>query len=432
MTTQQDIVDRLNQLTLRYNLTWYDIKYDADKAIAKINSFLGTKYPKMSTIMTHPEATYTLGRSYDDQFGSGTVYEIFPDEYIHSVVIPFIAMEVLARDEEFTTIYNKYHAELEEGLFTMFQNEFNRVPLVFRQNPDQGVFFPSDSIQGRIQRNKDADLPVFKFRVFYHINNPDIVLSTDTALNFVEDTTAYMYGDTAIVKGWGIDLLSQDGTKVYKFTGWSRDRAHVTYALLQQGDEITMNTNVHLYANWEVESTLKNVNGTVYILDKYKNSLTTLIIPEYVNGMLVTTIPSHFLFGESVPETSEPLDSTKYTRRLQSITLPKTVTVISNNAFTCFHGHTINIPEVPLTMTYDGITIENEAFNYTPNLKSIIIPANVTSMSGTPFPAVRGKFMNIFCRILERNVPDTWEEGWAAPSDPDENYTVKIWWGYNG
>lgn len=431
MTTQQDIVDRLNQLTLRYNLTWYDIKYDADKAIAKINSFLGAKYPKMSVIMMHPTATYTLGRTYGDNDGD-TVYEIFPDEYIHSIVIPFIAMEILARDEEFTTIYNKYNAELEDGLFTMFQNEFNRVPLVFRQNPDQGVFFPADSIQGEVQRNNDADLPVFKFRVFYHINNADVVLSTDTALNFVSDDTAYMYGDVATIKGWYIDLLSQDGTKTYQFTGWTRDISHVTSTLIQSGEKITITTNVHLYANWNTYSTLKNVNGTVYILDEYKHSLTNLVIPEYVNGMIVTTIPSHFLFGESVPETPEPLDSIKYTRRLQSITLPRTVTVISSDAFTCFHGHTINIPEVPLTMTYDGITIKNEAFNYTPNLKSVIIPANVTSMLGTPFPAVSGKFMNIFCRILERNVPDTWSEVWYTPSNPELNYTVDVWWGYNG
>ena len=53
MLTQQDLINRLNQLTLRYNLTWFDIKYDADKAINKINSFMGTKYPKLTDYMRH-------------------------------------------------------------------------------------------------------------------------------------------------------------------------------------------------------------------------------------------------------------------------------------------------------------------------------------------------------------------------------------------
>ena len=47
-------------------------------------------------------------------------------------------MEILARDEEFTTIFNKYAAEVEEGLFNMFQNEFNRA--FFLDKSDQGAF----------------------------------------------------------------------------------------------------------------------------------------------------------------------------------------------------------------------------------------------------------------------------------------------------
>src|SRR5574344_456554 len=94
MVTLQGLVDRLNQLTLRYNLTWDQIKYDADKAIVKINNYMGTKYPPMSEVLLHSGATYTIN-------AAGARIEIFPEEYIHSVVIPYIAMEILARDEEF-------------------------------------------------------------------------------------------------------------------------------------------------------------------------------------------------------------------------------------------------------------------------------------------------------------------------------------------
>ena len=41
MLKQRDI-ERLNRLTIGYNITWDDVKYDADRAIDKINAFLGS------------------------------------------------------------------------------------------------------------------------------------------------------------------------------------------------------------------------------------------------------------------------------------------------------------------------------------------------------------------------------------------------------
>ena len=131
---QIDIINELNKMVIGYNITWDMIKYDADRAIMKINAHLGAEYPMMSEIMLSPEHRYVLSYKNVDT-------PIFPERYILTVVIPFIATEVLARDEEFTTIYNKYAMDFENGLFDMFQNEFNRVPLVFRQDPDIGVFF---------------------------------------------------------------------------------------------------------------------------------------------------------------------------------------------------------------------------------------------------------------------------------------------------
>ena len=39
--TQQDIVEELNRIIVGYNITWDRIKYDADRAIEKINNHLG-------------------------------------------------------------------------------------------------------------------------------------------------------------------------------------------------------------------------------------------------------------------------------------------------------------------------------------------------------------------------------------------------------
>lgn len=413
MITLQEMLDRLNQLTLRYNLTWSDIKYDADKAIAKINAFMGTTYPKLSHHLISPESTYTVNVD-------GVQQEIIPEEYIHSIVIPFIAMEVLARDEEFTTIYNKYAAEVEDGLFTMFQKEFNRVPLVFRQNPDQGVFFSPDSALGVIQRNDTVNLPVFKFRVHYHINNDDIVLSTGTALSFVEDTQAYLYGEVATVMGWNIDLLSFNGNYAYTFVGWSRNKAQVTEAYIEEGATLEMISDVHLYANWTRTSVLSITSlGEVSIKDQYKPSLTYLAIPDTVNNIPVRKIASNFVM-DSVAGGTRNADN------LDVIILPKYLDEIKMNAFKNFKGSAIHFYEGPGAQ---DVAIRTNAFIDTPNLYSIIVPTNVMTIDYYGFPAVSNKPFTIYCRFLEQNKPSGWNVNWYQPSTA--TYTVDIMWGYN-
>jgi hypothetical protein len=428
MFTQQNLIDRLNQLTIRYNLTWEDIKYDADKAIAKINAFMGTIYPRMSDILLSPGATYTVN-------AQGVPHEIFPEEYIHSVVIPIIAMEILARDEEFTTVYNKYNTELEDGLFTMFQKEFNRVPLAFRQNPEQGVFFSPDSALGVIQRNDQVNLPVFKFRVYYHVNNTDIVMHTG---NFVQDTRAYLYNDTATIKGWNTTLFSLNGLFAYDFIGWIRHPSEVTTPDITVGETLTMKSDIHLYALWNKTSTLNvTMEGIVTIKDTYKPSLLRLEIPERVNNIIVRTIPTHFL-----KDLSEV--GTRHATQLQEIVLPSLLTTIKQEAFKDFYGTSIIFKETPISITYPGITIEKAAFANTWHLTSIILPANIVTMLADPsssstFPVVSNKNLIIYCRYLQQNAPiwnaDTqtgWHPNWYAYSDSGNNYTVTVVWGAHG
>ena len=428
MLTQQDILDRLNQLTLRYNLTWYDIKYDADKAIHKINTFMGTKYPKMSEVLVSAKSSYAINQE-------GVLVPIFPEEYIHSVVIPFIAMEILARDEEFTTIYNKYSIELEQGLFHMFQQEFNRVPLVFRQNPDQGVFFASDSALGRVQRNSTKDLPVFKFRVYYHINNSDIVLHAGE--QFVQDTRAYLYNDTAIVKGWNTAMISLYGHTAYHFVGWMRNPTEVTSEEIEEGNVLEIKSDIHLYAKWNKESTLNiSDNGIVSIKNTYRRSLVNLEIPDYIQAKPVRIIPTNFIFN-----TEEPV-SNFHATNLERIVLPSTLNEIQNSAFNGFRGTSIVFPTLPISSTYAGIAIGNSAFTSTPNLVNIVLPTNIHTIKQLAFPQVTGKVMNIYVRYLKNNKPIWFEDidegtyqGWHnqwADTDESLDYKVNIIWGYNG
>ena len=412
MLTQQEIVDRLNQLTLQYNLTWYDVKYDADKAISKINNFMGTTYPKMSTHLVSPESTYTVNVS-------GALHEIFPEEYIHSVVIPFIAMEVLARDEEFTTIYNKYNKEYEDGLFDMFQKEFNRVPHVFRQNPDQGVFFTPTTMNAYSNRNDNTSIPTFKFRVHYHINNDNIVLSTGNGdvLKFVEDTHAYAYGETALIMDWDTDILSYTGATAYVFQGWAYGKNQVTESIISKGSNtsLTVISDIHLYAMWETESTLyvnTEYSNAVYIKEKYKASLTNLEIPDRVGAHFVNTIPTGFCAEAT---------------RLTSITLPRYLRLIFTQAFDGFKGHSITFADSD-TFVFIGAN----AFANTPYLTNIVIPTNVVNIDEEAFPSDQPKHMNIYCRILEIYKPFDWVDGWYAPDDISTGYSVNVEWGYNG
>lgn len=135
---RKDYIAELNRLTLRYNLTWDDVKSDSDKAIVQINQLLGANFPPLSERYLNDESTYT------DRVGSVDV-PIIKDAYFLTVIIPFVASEVLARDEEFTTIFSKYQQDLIQGKFQMFSNEFNNIPDVYKRTRAEGVFFPSNN-----------------------------------------------------------------------------------------------------------------------------------------------------------------------------------------------------------------------------------------------------------------------------------------------
>jgi hypothetical protein len=475
MLTQQDILNRLNQLTLKYNLTWFDVKYDADKAITKINNFLGTKYPKLSEKLISPESTYSITTSYlyayvvnNVQYQAPSVvelqekvtaaggpnpmvtaniinlndeYEIIAEEYFHSVIIPYIAMEVLSRDEEFTTIYNKYMTEMQEGLYDMFQKEFNRVPFEFRQNPDQGVFFGLDTAQGIIQHNeRNLNIPTFKFKISYYPNNNAINVTN----TFINDPGSYAYGKPAKLQfllAPNNTYYSTDGTEIYTFRGWSRE---LSPNGLTQGSSylpvfvngelqdtlVTMSSNLNLYATWDRAFVLDcTVAGVVSIVagnnNVNRNNISNLIIPEYVKGRPVITIPTLFLNNDAGTLPSQQDD-----QLVNSIYLPTSVDTISERGFKHFRGTRITLNEGLLS-------IGANAFASTPNLVEIIIPASVTTISAGAFPVVPYKHLVIKVRTLQSNKPDGWAgtiqaPTWYAATDLAQNYSVEVIWGYNG
>lgn len=401
--TQQDIVKRLNQLTIKSNLTWEDIKWDADKAIAKINAYMGATYPNMSDVLLSPDSRYAIRVS-------GVDHPYFPEEHIHSIVLPFIAMEVLARDEEFTTIYNKYLAEFQDGLFDMFQKEFNKVPLAFRQQPDQGVFFASKTPMGRVQRNQQHDLPVFKFRIHYHINNSDIWLFPSQP--FTEDATAYEYNAEATVLGFDEDwFMSHNGLHRYKLSGWHRNpETMITETLITAGASITMRSDIHLYAQWEKKDNISvDTNGVVTIVEAAKESLRRLVLPDAFNGRTLKSIPTNFTDGVDA---------------LQHIELPPRVESIGSNAFRGDSIESIIFPQTALSPIYTGIDIGSNAFAETTKLLQVTLYENVVVIAVDAFPEVVERGLTVYTPILVENTPNGWAEDW------DEH--INVVWGYHG
>lgn len=404
MITQREILTRLNRLVVGYAVSWDDIKYDADKAIDKINSFMGTVYPPMSKFLTHAEATYSVR-------AGGVDYAIFPDVYILTIVIPYIAMEILARDEEFTTVFNKYATEVEENLFTMFQREYNRVPRAFLQNGDVGVLFPktnkTETSKTYYGHNVPGKKPTvvkptgqyqsFQFRINYHLNNPEVASIVRAPI----DTFAYDYEGKVTVLDFNTQVFSNDGVYVYEFIGWMLESINGKH--IEPGTEFEIISDVNLYARWNKFSTLTNSMGTVTIKPEYAAQLTQLILPTHLQGGLITTIPSNF---------------TAVAVNLQKVYLPQSIKLISSYAFSGYLGTDIIFQE-----TGENITIRFSAFRDLENVRHIIIPKRVNEIKRNAF---EGDGLTIHVRYLQHNIPEGWETFWANPI----HSTIE--WGYNG
>lgn len=388
--TLQSILNVLNSYNITTHISWDVVKYDADKAIYKINDYLGTVYPKMSEVLISPEHSYSV------TIGNRQI-PIFPERYILSIVIPFIASEILAREEEFTTVYNKFIMEVEEGLFAMFQNEFNRVPIMFRQSADDGVFFENQKPAA------PATIDTYGFHVHYHANlNDDATLYTK---EFNIDTHKYTHSSIIVVQKVTQSILINPavGYYCYVFKGWTRDPRIITETgLLQEGDIIEHPlSDVHLYAVWDKQLTI-NIShaGEVSIKPEYKNLITRLRIPSSVNGRVITQIPAEFITPECTVNT---------------VILPKSLSGISSHAFQSFKGSVIFPPYDKVAGT-PNIVINNEAFDVYCVLDPVYIPISVTEI----YPGAFLCDAEFYCEHTTQT--DDYAEGWHTENS-------KVTWG---
>ena len=298
--TRDEIVASVNRLSVGYNVTWHEIAEDADEAIHRINSYLGAEYPLMSDILTEPNSIYAVKQVVD---GHVRHISIFPDIYIRTIVIPFIASEILSRDEEFTTIYNKYAMDVENGLFTMFQNEFNRVPHLFRQKDTTGVFFPEDYEKVHPEIDRRTRYVENEFHIRYHLNQDDLIY-TGASLSNNRYTWKESYSLQEISST--DEYLSTDYTHYYTFVGWYKDAICATPA----SESGTIYSDIDVYAKWtqnDIFNTFPmDISGTKYttpILNKLvlRNN-TALIIPRNINGFIINALSGFNFFHYATSE----------------------------------------------------------------------------------------------------------------------------------
>lgn len=253
--TKQKIVDRINRMQTSFRVNWDDIVDDLDMAIDKINDYMGTRYPPVSSILndySDPEKTYSY-RS------SGRDLEFFPNKYFMNIVIPYVLTQILARDEEFTSIYSKYSKDVDDNLLTMVANELHNVPAhlidipkgVYFQNPDP-LF--KQNPEGWFNRNIVTKEP--KFKIEYIPNIPYKYMSKGF-LNraFVKDNNFYEYG--TMIKPAVLHeneytpmLIDEEGSVIGVFIGWSYSPSGET---LPSETVIEIKEDIKLYAIWNFE-----------------------------------------------------------------------------------------------------------------------------------------------------------------------------------
>ena len=177
------------------------------------------------------------------------------------------------------------------------------------------------------------------------------------------DTITYSYGSdfTALGKG----SLEKEGFTLL----WWNTKPDGKGTFVKPGDKPVLKTNnLNLYAFWVEDTYAKNfklsinLNHTIQI-DKYIGHGVTLVIPESISGIPVTTLKK---------------DALRYTAA-QNITLSKNITTIENLAYKdCSNFLSVIIP--------NGVKrIGSSAFDGCRNLRAINIPESVTTIGERAF-----------------------------------------------
>lgn len=115
------IVTLLNQKLAGERHTYTQLVPHLDAAIDAINAQLNSTFPAFSEL---PVGT--------------AVYDMFPDRYIRTVVIPGAANDYFTTDEEGLAVSPEFAMQFQNGLFLMVRDYFSLVPAQYKPAEDLG------------------------------------------------------------------------------------------------------------------------------------------------------------------------------------------------------------------------------------------------------------------------------------------------------
>lgn len=179
MYTRQQLVTRVNSLMYEGLYSWEDMKWEFDKAIAELNTTLVSTYPDFTTTLefetskysrtvipvdelpetADPKLVYKLNSNqklYNYRFvknlvGGADPYNPFgeiktvkevmkwvevnedflnllPPKVYHQFIIPYVVAQLLAREDEFGTLYQNNVTQYNDGLMNAFRDLLSLVP----------------------------------------------------------------------------------------------------------------------------------------------------------------------------------------------------------------------------------------------------------------------------------------------------------------
>lgn len=153
--TRKELVKRVNERLDGRLYRWSEMEYEFDDAIIEINAKMQTKFPMIRDVLTTDDSKYKyfiivikdtkdivlfyseidrddyiVNNLNNIQYTSATE-EIFPRRYINSIVIPYVVMRMLQREDEYGNLQSTMTQEYLNGINIMFMEHYDHVPPYF-------------------------------------------------------------------------------------------------------------------------------------------------------------------------------------------------------------------------------------------------------------------------------------------------------------
>lgn len=216
------------------------------------------------------------------------------------------------------------------------------------------------------------------------------------------DGTGYLSGETATILAKPNDFKKGDK----EFMGWREEYSSFIY---QAGDTITIDRDIHLYAQWEedeasgftytIDPTTKEVTITGYNADYWESNL---VIPSSIEYLPVAHIGNnafynHYIYRLSLPDSLKTIGSKAFAGAGLSgaLDIPDSVTSIGDLAF---QGHQISALELGDSLQ----TIGMYAFDGN-SITALLLPSEMRVIGNGAFNDNDIRFIKIGDRVAIEN-----------------------------